>query len=134
MCIQQDARTTKVSFVCAQPPALSRQRREDCVVGTKAGEMNTSDAVLMSQHAALWRLTADRWTSDLLPLPEPARRQSGTFSKGLELGPDDFRMADTSSQPAVRPGDDVLATDQPGIPDQALCHQLWVLDEVGGVA
>ena len=37
-------------------------------------------------------------------------------------------------QPTVGPGDDAFAADQTGIPDQALCHELRMFDEIGGVA
>jgi hypothetical protein len=43
-------------------------------------------------------------------------------------------MVDPPHQPTVGPGDDAFAADQTGIPDQALCHELWMFDEIGGMA
>jgi hypothetical protein len=67
-------------------------------------------------------------------VPELPRRQLGTFCQSLKLSPDDLRMVEPPPQPTGGPGDDAFATDQTGIPDQALCHELRMFDEIGGVA
>ena len=63
-----------------------------------------------------------------LAAPELLCREPCTFCQGLELGPDNLGMADAPAEPTVRPGDDVVATDQPGILDQPFCHQCGALD------
>src|SRR5207249_6304743 len=68
-------------------------------------------------------------------LPELPRRPARALGHAGELRPGnvrvDGRLADPGAEAAIRPGDDVLAADQPRVAADALGHQVRVLDEVG---
>jgi len=74
-----------------------------------------------SRDAAAWLL-------------ERARGQTRAFHHRAELGPRDLRIDGGSvgegREAAVGRRDDVLAPDVPGVLEDSLRDQLWVLDEV----
>src|SRR5262245_19115557 len=95
----------------------------------------SAEAVACSQHRVYRPCLQDCLPkAGSLAAPELLGRELCAFGQRLKLGPDNLGMANAPAQPAIRPGDDVFATDQPGIPDQALRHQLGVLNEVSGMA
>src|SRR5687767_15212450 len=67
-------------------------------------------------------------------LPELVRGEPRALCQTGQLRPDDVgvhgRLADPGAEPAIGPGDDVLATDQPRVAADPLGDQLRVLDEV----
>src|SRR5690242_9104267 len=68
-----------------------------------------------------------------LALPEPLRRERGALRQRTELRPADFAM-DAAAHAAIGAGDDVLAPDDRRPVDEPPCHELGMLDDVGGVA
>src|SRR2546427_8778850 len=77
-------------------------------------------------------------TSHLPTSPELLSGEPRTLSHGLELGPDhswmDLRgQGGLRREPAVTPGDDVLAPHQPGVVHESLGDEIRVLDDVTGV-
>src|SRR5215471_6267792 len=71
--------------------------------------------------------------------PKLLRSQLCALGHSLELSPDHGRMdlrgkGSLRREPAVTPGDDVLASHQPGVIHQPFSDEFRVLDDVAGVA
>ena len=65
-------------------------------------------------------------------MPKLIARHPCALNQRLELGPDKLGM-NSATQTTVRPGHDVLPTDQVGVPHDAVGHDLRVLHDIGGV-
>src|SRR5438105_5543806 len=65
--------------------------------------------------------------------PKLAARELGAFRQGGELRPRDLWM-DAAAQPAIGPGDDVLAADHARVTQDPIRHHLRMLDDVCGMA
>ena len=69
-------------------------------------------------------------------IPQFLGGEPGSFDQCLELEPDDFGIhldsPSKGAKAAIDPGHQVASSDHVGVSDKALCHQLRVLDEVGG--
>src|SRR5262245_39432398 len=78
------------------------------------------------------------WRSGISWLtPECRGRQAGAFGHGAQLGPDNLRFdlirrPGKGAKAAISPSNNVLLAHGFGIAHQPLCHQLRMLDKVGG--
>src|SRR5215469_10631779 len=65
--------------------------------------------------------------------PQFLCREFRAGDERFELGPDELRM-DPAAEAAIRAGNDVLASRNPGEIEDAVGNDLGMLDDVGGVA
>ncbi len=65
------------------------------------------------------------------PAPKGLRRASRAFGQRFEFGPADRRVADPRAEPAIGAGEHVFAAHEVGVADQALGHQIGMLDKIG---
>src|ERR1700674_1747738 len=72
------------------------------------------------------------------PSPKLLARDPSAFGHGLQLCPHDRGMNAPVElllgEAAIGAGDDVLAPDEPGEPEEAVGHELWMLHDVRAVA
>src|SRR4051812_29168853 len=83
------------------------------------------------EPAAMWP-DAPRGVRRLFS-PQLFGRQARAFGHRFEFGPDDLRVADARSQPAVGAAHDVFPADNFAVAHETIGDRLGMLDNVGGM-